>query len=1081
MKLLSRSGLTTALLCAVVLVSAQRITSWDSVNYNGISFRSIGPAYMTGRIADIAIDHTDQNHWYIATGSGGVWETENAGVTFKPIFDKQAVYSIGCITIDPSDKHTVWVGTGENVGGRHISFGDGIYLSKNGGKQWKNMGLERSEHISRIVVHPDDPNTVWVAAQGPLWNSGGDRGVYMTTDGGKRWKRVLGDSQWTGATDLLIDPRDPNVLYAATWQRHRTVAAYMGGGPESGIHKSTDGGLTWTKLKHGLPQGNMGKIGLAMSPMQPDVIYAAIELEQRKGGVYRSTDGGESWEKQSDQVAGGTGPHYYQELWASPHQFDHLYMANNYLLTSEDGGKKFAQMPKKNKHVDNHVVVFRESDPDYLLVGTDGGLYETFDKGATWRHFTNLPITQYYKLAVDDAKPFYNIYGGTQDNNTQGGPSRTNTHAGIDDALWRVVMGGDGHQPATEPGNPNIIYAQWQEGHFNRVDMITGERMSIQPTPGKDEPYERYNWDAPILVSPHDPKQIYVASQRLWRSNDRGDSWMAISPDLTRNEERFDLPIMGRKQSIDNSWDVYAMSNYNTITSIAESPVKRDLLYVGTDDGLIHVSVDGGKQWRTVDVRHLPGAPDRAYVNDIKADLFDASTVYVCVDAHKTGDYTPYIFKSTNQGKSWKRINKGIADKNYVWRIVQDHKRKDLMFAGTEFGVYMTINGGMEWKQLKGGMPTISVRDLTIQRREDELVLATFGRGFYILDDIAFLRELKDTILAEDAVLFNLGSADLFIPDASGIRGGGSTGGQHFVGKNPEYGALFTYFVSADYTTPSQIRKKEEKKANERLNDIDFPGWDALEREVREPKVHYWLVVRDSDGKIVSRQEVPSSKGFHRVAWNMKYSHELPVHLNEKPDKTPRGFYVPEGEYRAHLVRSFEGKLTRISEVRKFEVKRLYAPAVDPVASEVKRAYMNRFIEAAGDRNELSSSYRALKQFASALEVSMQRCPGDVSAISKRLYLVNQQLDSIDIELHGYKSRSKVGEKNDPTLNERLGHAGATMYGTLHGPTKTSEQNLVIAEELLIDLMLRVQELSDTLDSIEVDLVRLGAPQVIRH
>ncbi|RME45981.1 MAG: glycosyl hydrolase, partial [Caldilineae bacterium] len=624
--------------------------------FAGLKWRNIGPAFTSGRIADIAIHPQDENTWYVAVGSGGVWKTENAGVTFTPIFDDQPSYSIGCVTIDPSNPHIVWVGTGENVGGRHVGYGDGVYKSMDGGRSWKNMGLKESEHISKIIVHPENSDVVWVAAQGPLWSSGGERGLYKTTDGGKTWKQVLSVDEWTGVTDLVMDPRDPDRLYAATWQRHRNVAAYMGGGPGSGIWRSTDGGETWEKLSKGLPQGNLGKIGLAISPQNPDILYAAIELNRRKGAVYRSTDRGSSWEKRSDAVSGGTGPHYYQELYASPHHFDRLYLMDVRIQVSDDGGKTFRRLSERDKHSDNHAMAFRPSDPDYLLVGSDGGLYESFDLGQTWRFFDNLPITQYYKVAVDDAEPFYNVFGGTQDNGSHGGPSRTDTRHGIRNADWYKTLGADGHQSATEPGNPNITYAETQQGGLHRIDRITGEQIFIQPQPDAGEKHERYNWDAPILVSPHNPQRLYFASYRVWRSDDRGDNWTPISGDLTRDQERITLPIMGKTWSWDAPWDFLAMSTYNTITSLAESPLQEGLIYAGTDDGLLQVTEDGGQTWRRIEVGSLPGVPATAFVNDIKADLFDANTVYVALDNHKFGDFKPYLLKSTDRGRTWSSI-----------------------------------------------------------------------------------------------------------------------------------------------------------------------------------------------------------------------------------------------------------------------------------------------------------------------------------------------------------------------------------------------------------------------------------------
>ncbi|MEZ5313462.1 MAG: hypothetical protein R2862_07295 [Thermoanaerobaculia bacterium] len=471
--------------------------------FAGLELRSIGPALTAGRIADIAVQQDDPNTWYVGVGSGGVWKTTNAGTTFRPLFDGQDSYSIGCVTIDPSEPATVWVGTGENVGGRHVGYGDGVYVSHDGGNSWEKKGLADSQHISKIVVSPDDSRTLWVAAQGPLWSPGGDRGLFRTTDGGTTWSKVLGGGDWTGVTDVVLDPRNPDVLYAATWQHQRTIAAYMGGGPESAVHKSTDGGITWTKLGGGLPGGNLGKIGLAISPQRPDVVYAAIELDQRKGGIWRSEDRGASWEKRSDRVSGGTGPHYYQELVADPHQFDRIYLMDFAVRQSDDGGKSFSTLSLEHRHSDDHALAFDPRDPDFLVVGCDGGIYVSRDHATTWRFVSNLPVTQFYKLAVDDDAPFYNIYGGTQDNSTLGGPSRTDNASGIRNQDWFVTIFADGYQPATEPGNPDIVYSEWQGGNLVRYDRKTGEFVYIQPQGEPGEPADRFNWDAPILVSPH--------------------------------------------------------------------------------------------------------------------------------------------------------------------------------------------------------------------------------------------------------------------------------------------------------------------------------------------------------------------------------------------------------------------------------------------------------------------------------------------------------------------------------------------------------------------------------------------------
>ena len=725
----------------------------NSSLYSGLKFRSIGPAFMSGRIADIAINPSNENEWYVAVGSGGVWKTSNSGTTWLPLTDDQSFYSTGSITIDPNNNNTIWLGTGENVGGRHVGIGKGVYVSYNGGKTWENKGLKKSEHISKIIVNKDDSNTILVASQGPLWSSGGERGLYKSTDGGDNWRSVLNVDKWTGVTDIIVDNRDQNIVYAATWQRHRNVAAYMGGGPGTKIYKSTDGGDTWKQLKVGLPSGNLGKIGLAISEINPDILYAAIELERRKGAVYRSNNAGESWEKMSDTVSGATGPHYYQELVASPHVLDKIYLMDVRVQVSEDGGKTFNRMSEKDKHSDNHSMTFKKNDPNYLLVGTDGGIYESFDDTKTWKFVNNLPLTQFYKLAVDDSYPFYNIYGGTQDNNTQGGPSRTFKSQGITNSDWFVLLGGDGHQPATEPGNPNIVYAQSQEGNLHRVDRTTGEAVFIKPYSGLDEQYERFNWDSPILVSSHDPKRLYFASQRVWRSDDRGDSWTAISKDLSLNQERLSLPIMGRTQSWDSAWDVYAMSTYNTITSLSESPLNENHIYVGTDDGLIHYTKNNGNEWVTLPVDKLPNLPKTSFVNDIKADLHNVNNAYVALDNHKFGDYSPYLYKSENGGKSWKPIVNGLPKETLIWRIVQDHIDPKLLFLATEYGLYFSNNQGEKWIKFSNGLPTISVRDLAIQKRENDLVLATFGRSFYILDDYSSLRNINSET-SKDYILF---------------------------------------------------------------------------------------------------------------------------------------------------------------------------------------------------------------------------------------------------------------------------------------------------------------------------------------
>ena len=1052
-------------------------TQPDAALLSGMKFRNIGPALMSGRIADIAIHPVSQSTWYVAVGSGGVWKTENSGTTWQPVFEGQTSYSIGCLTIDPGNPERIWVGTGENVGGRHVGYGDGVYMSEDGGKSWKNMGLKLSEHVSRIVVHPADPLTVWVAAQGPLWSKGGERGVYKTIDGGKNWKRVLGDEEWTGATDLLIDPRDPRRLYAATWQRHRSVAAYIGGGPGSGIYRSEDGGETWEKLTNGLPGSDMGKIGLAISPQQPDVLYAAIELERRTGGVFRSNNRGASWTKMSDAVAGGTGPHYYQELYASPHQFDKLFLVDVFMQVSDNGGKTFVRMNEQNKHVDNHAIAFRKNDPDYILVGNDGGLYESFDNTSTWKYVANLPVTQFYKVALDDDEPFYNVYGGTQDNNTQGGPSRTDNVHGIRNADWFVTLFGDGHQPATEPGNPNIVYSQWQQGNLTRFDRQTGEMVYVKPQPAEDEGFERFNWDAPILVSPHKPERLYFASQRVWRSDDRGDSWTAISGDLTTNQERIRQKLMDRQWSWDAAWDLYAMSDYSTITSLSESTLKEDLIWAGTDDGLIHFTEDGGQNWKKIPVSSLPGVPETAFVNDIKADRFDEATAWVVLDNHKTGDLNPYVYQTTDKGKSWKSVRANLPERTLTWRIVQDHKEQKLLFLATEFGIWTTLDAGKNWIQLKGGLPVIPFRDLAIQQRENDLVGASFGRGFYVLDDYSPLRELVNISLPDTAYLFETRPALWYIQrQVLGDDRKAAQGDAYFVADNPPYGAVFTYYLANELKSPRKLRQEQEAPLIKDKRDVPFPGWDALENERRAADPRIWLVVSDKNGNFVQRIEAVNAKGIHRVAWDFTKPSATAIRSGDG-NWTPAGPMAGPGEYIAALYSEQNGAFTQLTEQKPFVVKQLRKGSLQGADPEQVVAFWDEIEQLNKKLTAASVSLQTAQERLELMNKALKRTAAYPAGLMKELHDLQQELYQIDEKMLGNRSKQQVGEPNPPTVFERMMAARMGSSRSTYGPTSTLRAQLDIASRQFISLRDQLEEIRAVkIPALEEALELAGAP-----
>ncbi|UTW46309.1 glycosyl hydrolase [bacterium SCSIO 12696] len=1082
--------LVCALLISAFTLFPHEVTAADkdgpmnSETFNGLEFRNIGPAFMSGRIADIAIDPNNRNTWFVGVGSGGVWKTTNAGTTWTPVFDKQPVYSIGAVVIDPSNSARVWVGTGENVSGRHVSFGDGIYLSTDGGQNWENKGLENSEHISEIIVHPTDPNTVWVAAQGPLWSKGGDRGLFKTTDGGDTWKQVLGDKKWIGATDLVIDPRNPDRLYAATWQRHRTVAALVDGGPGTALYRSEDGGENWEELSTGLPESDMGKIGLAISPIDPDVLYAAIELDRRTGGVYRSSDRGASWTKMSDAVAGATGPHYYQELYASPHNFDQIFLANNRMLQSNDGGKTFAPMKEEFKHSDNHAMAFLPDDKDYMMVGSDGGIYESFDNGEHWRFIDNLPVTQYYKLALDDSEPFYNIYGGTQDNGTQGGPSRTDNANGIRNADWEMVLFADGHQPATEPGNPNIMYGEWQQGNLMRIDRTTGELVYIQPQPKPGEPEERFNWDAPILVSPHKPSRLYYASQRVWRSEDRGDSWTPISGDLTKNLERIEQPIMDGQPGWDAAWDMWAMSEYSTITSLAESPLQEGLLYAGTDDGLIQVSEDGGNNWRSTKVGSLPGVPDSAFINDIRADLFDASTVYIALDNHKFGDYKPYLLKSTNRGKSWKSISSTLPDKHLVWRLVQDHVKPELLFAATEFGVFFTVDGGKKWLELNGGLPTIAFRDIGIQRRENDLVLASFGRGFFVLDDYSALRDISEASLKNEAQLFPTRKAWWYVEKGPVDRFEfkGSQGHSYYAAPNPPFGAVFTYYLNDKVKSAKERRQAKEKPLKEAGKNIAFPGWQAVEAERREQPPKIWLTVKDSDNNVVRRVEGSNKKGVNRVAWDLALP-EANVITSPEPVADNRyiksRFMAAPGEYSVTLSKEINGQVTVLQGPQQFTVEKMNQGALPGSPMEATVGFWKQIIQAKRDAGAVYQGLKAATDKVAMLQLAIQQSSVEPGGLDEELHQLRSQLLEINHHLNGDQSKAEVYLSNVKTIQNLISVAENGTAFSSYGPTPTHKESLAWAQRQLTEESEKLRRIVEVaIPAVEEKLKAAGAPYV---
>ncbi|MEM9366528.1 MAG: glycosyl hydrolase [Planctomycetota bacterium] len=1022
-----------------------------------LKFRSVGPALMSGRIGDVAIDPVQPNTWYIAVASGGLWKTTNAGTTFQPIFDNKPCYSMGCVTIDPSVHSTVWLGTGENNGGRHIGFGDGVYVSDDSGKSWKHRGLEASEHVSKILVDPRNSNVIFAASQGPLWSPGGQRGLFKSTDRGLTWRLVLGpgrlgassekdltdekqaainDDSYTGVTDVVFDPKNPDVLYAATHQRHRNVWAIINCGPETGIFKSTDGGESWSKLGNGLPGGDMGKISLQVSPQRSNVVYATIELPGRKGGFWRSDDQGASWTKTNDFVSGGTGPHYYQELWADPHRFGVLYQANNYFMRSEDNGDTWVNIEGRTKHVDNHAVAFHPTDKDFLLVGCDGGVYRSYDYCKTWLFCPNLPLTQFYKLSVDNDHPFYNISGGTQDNNSQYGPSRTRNTQGIRNSDWRITIGGDGHDTAIDPKDPNIIYVESQQGFLRRFDRRTGESVAIQPQPGPDEDAYRFNWDSPILISPHDNKRLYFGSQFLHRSDDRGDSWAKVSPDLSRNRNRYELPTMGRVHSIDAAYDLYAMSQHGNITSIAESPLVEGLLYVGTDDGLIQISEDGGETWRKVD--RIFDVPELFFVNDIKADLHDPDTVYACIDDHKTGDYSPYIVKSNDRGRTWKLISGDLPEKHICWRLVQDHVDANLFFLATEFGIYATRNAGENWFQLGGGLPTISFRDLEIQTRENDLVAASFGRSFFVLDDYSLLRHATEEALDEAFHVFPVRRAFWYVQDNHLGGKKGYQGDSFYNAENPDYGAVIRYHVKEGWKSKAAKRKEKEEKIRKAGGDVPTPSFEELQAEKDEIPPRHYLDITDVAGTVVARLDLSTSKGLHKTVWSMRYQGLF---------SRGGGPLVAPGNYTAQAFRSEGNKTAAIGNEVAFKLENIVTPTLPmPDRDDILKQIERMGLVANRSQSLKRKLDERLEEVSDLIRRIKNNPKGTVKLLSQAQNL-RQRLEAFDRQMNGDDLKDDRWAMAKPGINQRMGRALSVAISGTHGPTKSALEQFKIGKK----------------------------------
>jgi photosystem II stability/assembly factor-like uncharacterized protein len=1040
----------------------------SKISLSGIAFREVGPALTSGRIADIAVNPNNFNEYYVGVASGGLWKTTNHGTTYKPIFDGQSSYSIGCVTIDPNNTSTIWVGSGENNNQRSVPFGDGVYKSDDGGSSWKNVGLKESEHIGMIKVHPENSNVVYVAAYGPLWKAGGERGIYKTTDGGENWEAILEVSEHTGFNEIHIDPSNPKVLYAAAHQRRRHVWTYVSGGTESAIYKSEDGGNTWNELKNGLP-GEKGRISIGLSALNPDRVYAMVEGH----GFYRSDNRGASFNKLDDYNTSGN---YYVELVVDPTNADVIYSMDTYMHISRDGGNTWNRVPEKNKHVDNHCLWINPNDPGQLIAGCDGGLYESYDNGKNWSFKPNLPVTQFYRVALDNDLPFYNIYGGTQDNFSLGGPSQTINSRGIVNSDWFVTNTGDGFESQVDPKNPNIVYAQAQYGWLVRYDKQSGESVGIRPTPAKGEKAFRWNWDAPLLISPHNNKRLYFAANKVFRTEDRGNNWQVISPDLSQQIDRHTLKVMGEVQSIDAIAYDRSTSVYGNIVALDESPLIEGLLYAGTDDGLIQISEDGGRNWTKVSV--FPGVPANTYVNQVLADLYDANIVYALFNNHKNGDFKPYVLKSVDRGTTWTNISSNLPERGSVFAMRQDHVNKELFFIGTEFGVHFSANTGGSWRQIESGLPTIAVRDLEIQRRENDLVLATFGRGFYVLDDYSALREYNSETFSEESHLFPIKPALVFF-EASPLGYGkkGFMGASYYTAPNSERAAVFTLYLKDLPKTLKSKREKAEKEAKKANTAISYPNLEDYRKEEEEEKSYLLFVISDMDDNEVRRFTASPKKGVNRYSWDGKLGNRsFPSTKGEPITKSSAAHFAAPGDYQVEIFISENGTLLPLNQTANFNLSWLNNNSFAAESYEKLLVFQDSIEVIRREMVAINSLHTRLEKRCGQLKALARNTPSAPLTILNDLQKIDKDLARLDIEMNGDDLRAELQFEVAPSLMDRLSGAVWNSYSTSSAPTGEQRKNVRILNQERLPLQTKVRELEKELSNFYRILLNSGAP-----
>ncbi len=1046
----------------------------DEISITGLKFRSIGPAITGGRIIDIEVNPVNSSQYFVAAGHGNLWKTDNKGITFYPVFDNQNSHSIGAVTIDPSNPHIVWVATGENNAQSNVLPGDGVYKSEDGGKTWKNMGLKNSEQLGEIVIHPHNSNIIWVAAYGSHRKSGGERGIYRSKDGGKTWKQVLKISDNTGCWQLHIDPRDPNTLYAVAHQRQRYEYTIISGGDESGIYKTTDGGDTWNKLKGGLPQKDVGRIGMDISPVNPDILYAVVHAKKGKG-IYKSTDRGASWTKQGSYETAY--PFYLQNIVCDPKNINRLYALDIVNKVSIDGGKTWKTLGENKKHVDNHALWIDPDNTAHLLSGCDGGLYESYDRGKNWNFKSNIPIAEIYKVSTDNDKPFYNVYIGTQDNNSLGGPSRTINSGGITNSDWKFTWGGDGFQTVVDWKDPNIVYSQSQFGGLVRYNKITGERLYIKSFEHRDSAY-RFDWDAPLIISKFDHKRLYHGCQKVLRSDDQGNTWKEISPDLTRGIPKEMAKLMGRSWSID---ELASKRSLAQLSTIAESPLDENILFAGSADGLIHYTIDGGKIWHK---SKLTGIPQYARINQIYASNHNKNVAYAAIQDHFGGDYSPYLFKTVDGGATWFSINANLPAKGCTYTIAEDYINPDLLFTGTMDGVFVSNTSNIHWVKMTSGIPNATIMNLTIQKAEDDLVVSTFGRGVYILDDYSPLRYITTGLLDKKAEIFPIKDALMFIEaDPYGFPGVGFQGASFYAAPNPKVGAVFTYFIKEKPKTLKELRREEEKKLQKENKDVKYPEYQQLEKESKEEKAFLLFTVSDESGDVIRKIKKPYNAGVQRMVWNFRFSPVGPIEIRGGGEKMPwdspdLGYMVAPGKYTVSLSQYKDGEFTELVGPQSFICKPLFAPYL----TEKEQASLSEFNKKVAKFSRTVSAANAhrkhLSEMLPFLKKAILSTPDIDARWFKDISAIKQQLKKVDKLINGDRLLSKYEGAARKSLKSKIDLITNSLWSTTSLQTSTYKRAYKEAFEDFNNAITELQKADNMIKDLEDKLVKAGSPYI---